>query len=504
MSYIGKHWRGELSLGISFWVNFFLLNIGIRIIEIWFTKVPPIEHPVTAAWITTLYITITLAIVYPWQIIGLWRSCNANKILTRKWFWPHAVKNLIVLSFIITLININTSWPLYKYLGELAFVEDEFGNFKVQVIKDGSFIHVRGGLGFGVSEEVAELVKRYPDLQGIILDSNGGRIYEGRELSKLILINGLDTYSLEGCYSACMTAFISGKKRYLGKGANLAFHQYRINQALEPYFDIDTEQTLDLRVFYQQGINKDFLDRLFITTNRELWYPTIEEMLNAGVIHAIVNPSLLTPVDYLDEPFDLERFLLGFPSYKTIKQYDPKTFDKLMASVSEVLNMGGTTIELQETVSRFTADLAMLALPQSSNESILKWTQVIVDNLRMLEQKDPIFCMKNLFPDEYGPLVLARFFSDKERASHGDVLDNILLDGYKGENQKLERFMAEQTVEKVVLQLGEEAAYLEASGLQNKSDYSKTCNAFIKFYQLILAEEEGVAANALRYIYSQE
>lgn len=162
----------------------------------------------------------------------------------------------------------------------------------MSIEKNNTLIHLRGRLGFGVSQDVAKILKNNPNVKGIILDSTGGRIYEGRELSKLILIYGLDTYSLEGCYSASTIAFVAGKNRILGTGANLAFHQYKMGyKNLNPFVDAKKEQEKDLRLFERQGIKQEFLKRLYDATPNDLWYPTIDEMMSAGVIHGIVIPS---------------------------------------------------------------------------------------------------------------------------------------------------------------------------------------------------------------------
>ena len=243
MAYILKHWRGQLSLAISFWVNIILINVGIRIFEVWVTEAPLFENPVLASQFTITYTFLTLAIVYPWQIIGLWRSANRHEEEKKRELWPGAVKILVVLGLFIILGNLRAQWSVYKDLYQIGFGTNEYTDYRVELINDGSLIHLNGRLEFGVSNEVRKLIDENPNVGGIILDSKGGRIYEGRELSRLILINGLDTYTLEGCFSACGTAFISGYKRYLANGANLAFHQYKSSaKSLDPYIDMRSEQ----------------------------------------------------------------------------------------------------------------------------------------------------------------------------------------------------------------------------------------------------------------------
>lgn len=298
-NYILKHWRGELPLAISFWVNLVLLNVALRLFNWLFFQGSLIEHPVIGARLYIIFMLCKLAIVYPWQIIGLWRACTHHGAKTGRKFWPGLVEILIILGILAILVNLTQSWQTYTAFFKLGFQKDKFSNFIVELKKESTLIHITGGLGFGVSEEVSALLKEQPNIVGIILDSNGGRIYEGRELSKLIFANSLDTYSLIGCYSACVTAFISGKNRYLGQGANLAFHQYRIfDESLDGIYDIKSEQEKDLSIFKKQAIEEKFLDRIFNTSSDDLWFPPISELIDAGVIHGVVKASNLTPIDY--------------------------------------------------------------------------------------------------------------------------------------------------------------------------------------------------------------
>lgn len=167
----------------------------------WLTQNSPIEHPQIAARVTLIYVFVALAIVYPWQVVGLWQACVRHIIQTGRTAWARTAQVVTVIGILGTLGNVNIYWPIYKEIYQIGFGKDEFGNYTVELKKNESLVHVQGGLGFGVSKEVAGLLAKHSNIKGIILDSHGGRIYEGRELSKLILIYGLDTYSLKGCYS---------------------------------------------------------------------------------------------------------------------------------------------------------------------------------------------------------------------------------------------------------------------------------------------------------------
>ena len=61
---------------------------------------------------------------------------------------------------------------------------------------------------------------------------------------------------------------------------------------------------------------------------------------------------------------------------------------------------------------------------------------------------------------------------------------------------------AEELMSRVVVELGDDAGYLEAQGLKNREEYSKACKAIISFYELILQSNKTTAGNGLRYAFS--
>jgi len=292
VNYIRRHWNGELPLATAFWVNVFFLGILLGFIEVWFDQFPPVEHPVTLAQIVVAYFVFTVFVVYPWQVVGVWRSADHYSKETNSGRWGGVVRFLVVLGALGTAGNLSVSLPVYGDLFKIGFRQDEYADYTFSVTDDGSLVHLKGGLGFGVSDDFADFLAKNVGVTGVILDSRGGRIYEGRQLANIILANDLDTYSLAGCYSACGTAFMAGNRRYLSSGANLAFHQYTApGDNIGLYFDIGTEQEKDLRIYRRQGVSEDFIERIFLADQDDLWYPTVDELLESGAVHDFVNPS---------------------------------------------------------------------------------------------------------------------------------------------------------------------------------------------------------------------
>jgi hypothetical protein len=110
--YIGRHWRGELPLAVSFWINVILIDLFLKSVEV--LSAAFIHNPSRSTHVTIIHNPFVIMILYPWQIMGLWRSCDRHIETTGKWFWARTAQVLVVLGFIATLSDLVSSWPLYN------------------------------------------------------------------------------------------------------------------------------------------------------------------------------------------------------------------------------------------------------------------------------------------------------------------------------------------------------------------------------------------------------
>ena len=97
MNYIGKHWRGELSLGMAFGVNIFLVGIAlvfaVGLPPALFPKAPPLVfYSVSIFLIANRYL-----IIFPWQLVGVWRTCNRSIADEKNLVGARIIKGLVVL-----------------------------------------------------------------------------------------------------------------------------------------------------------------------------------------------------------------------------------------------------------------------------------------------------------------------------------------------------------------------------------------------------------------------
>ena len=284
--YIIKHWRGNHSLSMSFWVNNVTISILFAIIAAYWTFAGPrTEDPVFLARVILILSIVDYVIISPWQFVGLWRSANRYSIEKSKTFWPRVVKLLIILGVLGSLVELTLERQSYVDLYHHSFQLTKEHNYDVTL--KGNTIFLDGELNYGISEDVEKILLDNPNVDSIVLDSVGGLLYEGSELSVLILTNSLNTYTSKGCSSACTIAFISGNRRYISKGARLGFHQYsyyRKQSRIEKLASFDLQQE-DANLFRKRGVSKEFIDMMYQAPSDDMWYPTYGELFKYGLVH---------------------------------------------------------------------------------------------------------------------------------------------------------------------------------------------------------------------------
>ena len=121
MNYIKKHWRGELTITLSLWVNTILLGAILAFAETFLVNFYIVSNPQVSAKIFIISFTLRLLVVYTWQIVGVWRSCNIYSMDVRKVPLGRIVQFILVLGVITTWGKVSEMIPTYNKNMEIAF-----------------------------------------------------------------------------------------------------------------------------------------------------------------------------------------------------------------------------------------------------------------------------------------------------------------------------------------------------------------------------------------------
>ncbi len=296
MGYLRTHWLGQQSLAWSFWINFVLLFLIVSLLAQLISP-PFVERVPVFLFFAGAYLLLGCLAVFPWQLVGLLRACDRHLSDNRKTGWAAAVQRVtiiqgamvaslaVVLVTVFSLIQegIHLSFP------ERPMVADGPG-YAFEMMADGRRLRLEGNFETGLTRDLRALIKENQGIEAIILNSDGGRVFEARGAARLIGEHQLETYVYDVCRSACTTAFIAGTKRYLGQNGRLGFHQYRLQSVL-PAIDVTAEQEKDRAFFQANGVAPAFLDKVFAEPHDSMWYPDMNELLGAKAVHRIVVDS---------------------------------------------------------------------------------------------------------------------------------------------------------------------------------------------------------------------
>jgi len=287
-NYILQHWWGKVTLFRAFWINLVLLFMVLEFSKR-FLFPPYIDNEIAVTSAVIIYLVVVKLIIYPWQVMGVLRVSDLIIKTDSGRGWANAAQIALVASLAATLLTtLGTYQSLQIFKQDLiqSRIPPTEPEYTLELIEQDTLIHLRGPFEIGITNRVAELVESYPAVIGIILDSEGGQIYEGRGLARVISENRLQTFSMDQCLSSCTTAFVAGTTRTLGPNARLGFHQYK-TYSIIPSINVANEQAKDMAIFVKQGVSQQFLDKIFNQPPEGMWWPEIAELLEAGVVQQI-------------------------------------------------------------------------------------------------------------------------------------------------------------------------------------------------------------------------
>ncbi|MCL4779229.1 MAG: hypothetical protein KJ049_03515 [Gammaproteobacteria bacterium] len=282
-SWVARHWRGELRLGVSWWLNCVVLTLLLYWLIPWIAHTSGLAGGQSASSHAAILglVILQTGIIPLWQMVGLWQATDRSLHTTDRIFTARLgqVAAVLFTLFIATrglvagaeqVIAARVAWALGPY------------QYQVTLLPGAREIELSGGLGFGASAAVEALLASNPGVRRIRLNSGGGALSEGVRLREIIIAHGLDTYSSRECSSACVSAFVGGRLRILQRGARMGFHLPRNWEPLSTG-PVSSFYADELRYFQQRGVPEWFLGN-WIRSGQKFWYPTEFQLQRAGLV----------------------------------------------------------------------------------------------------------------------------------------------------------------------------------------------------------------------------
>jgi len=154
--------------------------------------------------------------------------------------------------------------------------------------------------------EVMSYLFDHPEINTLRVTGPGGYGPAGRAISAYLVEHGINTEAFGECASACARIFLGGKSRKLAKGAKLGFHRpwivkerekrlYEANRVEEKWedefdyvtmiYDVAMQDMLEgIKFMRSRDVDIGFILKIYSTSSYDMWEPSREELLEAGVL----------------------------------------------------------------------------------------------------------------------------------------------------------------------------------------------------------------------------
>ena len=282
--YAKTHWRGELSLAQSYWVNgvlvSILLTVGLTVAE-----QPLSSLGVETAATTFVFLLVSFLAIWVWQWVGVWRSATNSAIRTGRVFWPTAAKAMVILGLLGTTGTVvTTTNDVIKMLGALR--APLLASYLIERQGETDLI-LTGAIN---DRSVAEVIDALQDPSVEILRVNsGGGLHEASvRLARYIRQNEVMVMAEGQCLSACVHLLAASPYAAVYPGTQVTFHRVEpVAEYSNPDIRRESKQYLKEAERESEALYREFgVAEWAIQTARrnQLWTPTLDELISMNLI----------------------------------------------------------------------------------------------------------------------------------------------------------------------------------------------------------------------------
>ena len=512
MSYLGRHWRGELSLPVSYWINGSLISLVMIAVVMslsdYVTKVLPgyevtrFTAPEQGAYLILLFIIPNIISI--WQLGGIWRSAANHKVKTNTKFWGTAAQIIVLIGIVRLCISGVESIPILKHNWSLVTTTSEYTDYNLTYHEDAKLLELDGSFAHGLSRDVIAHLREHPQTTAILLNSVGGWLDEGFGLHSVIEKHNLITFSTQECYSACTSAFLAGTERYVSNYASLGFH---IETTLVPEFNQDPEQSQSamLTQLKDFGVSDLFLANMEAAVGADLYLPDHATLLSERIITGTKNPfdeNPRTEVELTNEQeLELLQELANSQLYNFLKEYEPEVYEELITKIRIIIKNGGSSLEAQRLGNSMMAPLLEKRMPVTSGRGLDAFMDGFILTATELNISNPRKCMAYLEPAVYGQFDFIGSVSEEVFKKAEELTTLAIKESYPPVEEEIDEQAGAASLQRLAA-LGTIRFDLLGTHPQDEQGQKATCQAFIDLFSAIRNSPDAERHNVTRYMFS--
>lgn len=281
--YIRNHWRGNLSLPRSFWVNGLLTALVVAVMTVYVTGELDYSDLSENSWMfATLTLYCVSIIISVWSIVGIWRSATSYQKNGGALKWSFTARLLVLLSALGFASEVSqATLPVFQTLLVRAGIETLGPPATLKVT--GRTLHIEGTITHKVTERFIALIDQHPDIDLISISSFGGRTNAGVAIASIISKRKLNTVAVGECSSACTFIFLSGKTRMFDINSSLGFHSPKILGLSDLESRFESPEVTE--AYEAAGLSEAFISKALRTPSASMWYPSDDILIRQRAVH---------------------------------------------------------------------------------------------------------------------------------------------------------------------------------------------------------------------------
>lgn len=497
-NYFVRHWRGELSLGVSYWANGFLATFLVLFAA---NMLGEMRDAISLTILAVLALVVYAAaiLVSIWQGVGVWRSASKHESRGGSRGWANLAKVAVVLGAInVVAIIWNSYIPQSAEMVRIIAGDKSIPAYTIRILPGGTEVEFRGGLRAGSAKELEKILSAVPQAKVLHIESIGGRIVEAKAMMKMVRDRGLTTYTADQCLSAATLVLMSGKERVVETGAKVGFHAGTFPGMTAD--ELSDMNEIVRSTMQSAGVSADFISHVMATPADQMWYPTYDEMRAAGVITSQTSGErFASSLGMPDVDWNAAiQNVSTMPCFRTIKLVEPETFGVMMTNFITALQAGKSEGEAIGMIQDVASRLMAKYLPAASDDAILAMRDQWIAILTKYKDTKSDACIA-VFTQ--AKINYKRVFPDWNMTNSLLVMEKVISSGASGVPVQVDKKAAEDDMAAVLKPLTEKYGD-DVNLLYNQTNWpansQKVCDMLLMLYQQEAALPDNRSANLLR------
>lgn len=476
-NFIKRHWKGELSLPVSYWL------IGAVLGTCLFLAAEVLANIVDSFTPSLTYNSWSVLLVYPatwistlWIYVGIWNSSTNYIAAGKSKVWGYLARFGVISGSLQTLMLVTTLHiPLMVWMEPFLLGSDPLGTVKYEILDSGRTLYISGVFGNGASSLLTNVLEENPTIGRLNLSSDGGRLKEVMRLSKKIQERKLETYVEEQCLSACTLVFLAGTPRYSTPNARIGFHT--------PVFTgdnrIDSGFIESAKNLYRSfNLPEAFVRKIFATPNEAMWYPSHRELIDSGIVTDSTPGGESNRLSTLsiESTDDLRKMLLSHPLWQRYESKFPGVIDEISTRMFAAIRRGESDANVMTESRKYIGPYAIRAIAKSTPEIRARFIALSVDQTRHVATLGPKFCGAFLASRLDVTKTLPKALVEREIALTQEALETDFVPPLNYSNKLFEQYLVNALT-------GMTAEQISAVTVPTATPTQVTCIGIVNFYK---------------------